>query len=588
MLAERIRSVPDLPGVYLMKDAAGGIIYVGKAKSLKKRVQSYFNDGAKDPKTMLLVEAINDLDYIATQSEVEALLLEAELIKKHTPHFNIDLKDNKTYPFIKVTDEPFPRIYKTRTVTNDGRYFGPFVDVWQVREIIGLIERLYPIRTCRHTTFKRHAKCLNYHINKCKAPCAGIISEAEYRSFIDEAVFILEGKIDGLVELLTERMKRHAEGMEFEQAKALRDQISALDAVRVKQDVYVHDGENADVIGMYGENNHYTVILLSVRGGRLTDKRSFSVTGFGSTAEIMAEFIKRHYETIDAPAVIRVGEDIEDRDAIAAWLAEKQKSPVAIAYASGDTRRGILSIAYENARLTFRETHLTKELSSGVARLQSVFKFERPPALIEAFDIAHLMGSHTYASLVRFTNGVADKKNYRLFRIRTVADIDDPRSIREAVFRRYRRLVAEGKPMPDLILIDGGRAQLNAAIDALKELSIHGQKIIALAKRLEEIYLPNRDEPLRLPANDEGLLLLQRIRDEAHRFGNSRHARARVKGSLASVLERIEGVGPALRKRLLSHFKNIEAIKKADVHELSQVRGVSRSLAVRVRDHFTK
>ncbi|MBI4978947.1 MAG: excinuclease ABC subunit UvrC [Spirochaetes bacterium] len=586
MLNDKIAALPDLPGVYFMKDNGGGIIYIGKAKSLRKRVSSYFSNSAKDPKTTLLVANIADIEILVTKSETEALILEAELIKKHTPYYNIDLKDNKSFPFIKITDEPFPRIYKTRTVTPDGRYFGPFVNVHYIYDILKVIGRMYPLRMCRHKQFPRKVPCLNYHIHRCKAPCSGRISVEEYRGYIDEVTLILEGHSEELEKILDAKMKVLAADMKYEQARTLRDQIAALRSLRVPQDVYSLDGDSADVLGIYGEGVTHTIIVLSVQNGRLIDKRSYSATGVGGYVSLIEEFIKRRYEGIKAPPIIRVAEDIEDREAMSAWLSDKSGSPVSIQYTPGTTKTGLLAIAYENALLTFKETHLTAYADEGTARLKEIFHFDKSPVAIDAFDIAHLSGDVTMAAAIRLKNGVDDKEQYRLFKIRTVEGINDPASIREAVFRRYKHIRDEQLPMPDLTLIDGGRTQLDAAIDALKELGIRGHKIISLAKQFEEIYLPNRDEPIRLPANDAGLRLLQRARDEVHRFVNSRHRTARIKKELLSVLEKIDGVGPATRIRLLKHFQSIEAIRAATEEELHGVPGISAVAAHRIRGYF--
>jgi excinuclease ABC subunit C len=328
----KLAAIPDSPGVYFMKDAAATIIYIGKAKSLTKRVSSYFHRGGHDPKTEFLVQHIADIDYIAVKSEVEALILEAELIKKHTPRFNIDLKDNKSYPFIKITDEKFPRIIKTRTVTKDGRYFGPYVGAAQANAVLDCLERLYPIRTCNRKAFRiNRGICLNHHIGKCRAPCEGRITEEEYRRFIDEAALLLEGKTDDLVKTLTAEMEARAKAMEFERAKELRDRIAILADIAVEQNVYVPLGGDADAFGIYGRDGRYAAVVLLVRLGKLIDKKSYRLAGCGSSAEVLNEFIKKYYfETHNVAPNIYLPETVEDESIIAEWLSDIAGMPVAI------------------------------------------------------------------------------------------------------------------------------------------------------------------------------------------------------------------------------------------------------------------
>ncbi len=593
-IKEKLRLLPEKPGVYFMKDKSNNVIYVGKAKSLKKRVSSYFNKGAKDFKTEVMVSHICDLDYIATENEVEAIILEAELIQKRQPHYNILLKDQKSFPFIAITNEMFPRVLKVRNIAKhnklDKRYkyhFGPFIDIGKANTLLRFIERTIALRNCKlvFPLKKDKTPCLNYHIKKCHAPCASKISESEYNQMVVEAKLLLEGNVDELIKMLEIKMKEHAKKLEFEMAKKIREDIEALNFINVKQNVSTIGEGNKDIIGIYGEYGNYCIVVLLSRNGRLIDRQSFYIEAIGEVSDILRSFIMQYYEQLDEHVQdIIIGVNIEDIESINAWFSSRNTE--AFLLEKSESEFGLLRIANENARLSFEEYTVTQKIPEGIIRLKELFNFDKPPMVIESFDIAHLSGKYTMAGMVRFVNGKTDNKNYRLFNIKSHDNIDDFASIEEAVYRRYKRLRDEKKPFPDLILIDGGRGQLNAAIQALKDIGIRGQKIVALAKRFEEIYLPNRDQPIQLADNDIARLFLQKVRDETHRFVNTSHGNKRNREMLRSELEGISGIGKKTIERLYSVFVGIDDIKNATIDELTSTPGISEKVAIAIHEHF--
>ncbi len=597
-IKEKLKSIPDSPGVYFMKDKKDIVIYIGKAKSLKKRVSSYFNKGSKDFKTEIMVSHICDIDYIATENEVEAIILEADLIQKRQPHYNITLKDQKSFPFIAITNEMYPRVLKVRNLVKKNKvdkrfqnYYGPFIDVGKGNTILRFIEYTIPLRVCKlvFPLKKNKRPCLNYHIGKCKAPCLGKISEAEYEKLIDKTRMLLEGNVDELVISLTAKMKEYASKLEFEKAKQIREEIEALNFINVKQSVSVIEEGNKDIIGVYGESGNYSIVILLSRNGRLVDRQSFYIEAVGELSDILRSFIMQYYDLEnDIASDIIVGHNIEDIDNINKWFQNKRSDILLSIKDENDSGFGLLRIANENARLSYEEHNVSKKIPEGIIRLQELFKFDNPPKIIESFDIAHLQGKYTMAGMVRFTNGMPDNKNYRLFNIKTVDNIDDVASIKEAVGRRYKRLLEEKKQMPNLILIDGGRGQLNGALEALKELEIKGQKIVALAKKFEEIYLPNMQRPLQLADNDAGRLFLQKVRDETHRFVNTSHGNKRNREMFKSELEGIGGIGKKTIERLYSVFIGIDDIKKASKQELSSIAGISEKVSLSIYNYFNE
>ncbi len=592
----KLSLLPDKPGVYFMKDLDDNIIYIGKAKYLKKRVSSYFNSSQKDGKTQALLKHIKNFDYIVTENEVEALILEAELVQKHQPHYNILLKDQKSFPFIAVTNEMYPRVVKARNVIKADshinpryqKYYGPFVQAEKAQNILRFIENNYKLRRSKLDFPLKNPKrpCLYHHINKCHAPCANKISEEDYQKIIDEIVLLLEGNVEVLIIQKEESMRRLAKELKFEEAKAIRDEIDLLKNITVEQNIHIPESEDKDIIGIYGERGSYTVVVLSVRLCKLIDKKSFNMEGIIDNAkETLRAFFMQYYNIIELiPKEIIIPFEPEDYNLLIDYL--KQTVNYEVDLIVDNENKGLIKIANENAKHTFKERHFIKEVPDSHLEIKNIFKLKKTPSTIESFDIAHIQGSYTMAGMVRFVNGKSDNRNYRLFNIKTVDGIDDFASIKEAVFRRYKNLKNNNIQMPDIILIDGGRGQLNSAIEALKELDIKNQVIMALAKKFEEIYLPNRDDPIRLADNSSARLFLQRVRDETHRFVNTSHGNKRSREMLRSELEYIKGVGGKTIERLYVVFDSITAIKNASLSELTKVPGVSEKTAEAIFNHF--
>ena len=603
---EKLKYIPDKSGVYFMKDEKNNIIYIGKAKSLKKRVNSYFTKSNKDVKTTALVEHIADFDYIITENEVEALIFEAEMIRKHKPHYNILLKDQKSFPFVAITNERFPRIIKARNVINKENankfrnYYGPYVESEKVNNIIKFMTDNFKFRRCKlDFPLKRPIRpCLYYHIGKCTAPCANLITEEDYDKTVEEASMILDGGIDKLVSNLKKEMESYAKKLEFEKAKDIRDKIDTLKSINVEQNIYIQENEDMDILGIYGEKGNYIIVILSVKDGRLADRKDFSLKDSSNLSslnndnnsiysDIVSAFFSQYYIYANLiPNTILTEVKINDITVIKDYL--KKISGKAVKIKFDETKKGLINIANNNAKHLFEEKILVKEIPLGINRLKEIFKLSKTPNIIESFDIAHIQGAYTMAGMVRFVNGISDNKNYRLFNMKTVEGIDDFASIKEAVYRRYKRLKEEKLKFPDLILIDGGRGQLNSAIEALKELEIKGQPIMALAKKFEEIYLPNREEPVLLEDNEPARLFLQKVRDETHRFVNTSHGKKRSREMIRSELESISGLGRSGIEKLYSHFINIENIRNASLESIRNIPGISYKVANNIYEHFHK
>ena len=605
-IKEKLKYIPDKSGVYFMKDEKNNIIYIGKAKSLKKRVNSYFTKSNKDVKTTALVEHIADFDYIITENEVEALIFEAEMIRKHKPHYNILLKDQKSFPFVAITNERFPRIIKARNVINKENankfrnYYGPYVESEKVNNIIKFMTDNFKFRRCKlDFPLKRPIRpCLYYHIGKCTAPCANLITEEDYDKTVEEASMILDGGIDKLVSNLKKEMESYAKKLEFEKAKDVRDKIDTLKSINVEQNIYIQENDDMDILGIYGEKGNYIIVILSVKDGRLADRKDFSLKDSSNLSslnndnnsiysDIVSAFFSQYYIYANLiPNTILTEVKINDITVIKDYL--KKISGKAVKIKFDETKKGLINIANNNAKHLFEEKILVKEIPLGINRLKEIFKLSKTPNIIESFDIAHIQGAYTMAGMVRFVNGISDNKNYRLFNMKTVEGIDDFGSIKEAVYRRYKRLKEEKLKFPDLILIDGGRGQLNSAIEALKELEIKGQPIMALAKKFEEIYLPNREEPVLLEDNEPARLFLQKVRDETHRFVNTSHGKKRSREMIRSELESISGLGRSGIEKLYSHFINIENIRNASLESIRNIPGISYKVANNIYEHFHK
>ncbi len=610
LLKDKLQTLPTKPGVYLMKDEGGEVIYVGKSVNLRHRVRSYFQASASHSlKLHRLVYRIADFDIIVTDSEIEALILECNLIKEHRPKYNIRLKDDKRYPYIKITwQEDYPRIIVTRRMERDGaRYFGPLTDVRAVHQTLDMLRRLFPYLTCkREITGQDTRACLYYHIGRCAGPCIGAISREEYRALIRRICLFLEGKAEEIVADLQTQMTSAAEALDFEQAAALRDQIRAVETVTKQQKIALAVGKDEDVIALARENDDACVQVFFIRQGKLIGREYFILDGTAEEdeAQIVASFLKQFYdEAAYVPMKIILPTTIEEGIVIESWLRSRRGSKVRLHVPQRGRGKELVQMVAENAAETLaslRAQWLANEGRSveALAQLQEHLSLKEAPTRIEGYDISNIQGTAATGSMVVFLKGVPRKSDYRRFRIRTVDGADDYAMMKEVLRRRFKRAIerraeAEAKSgdvwtiLPDLIIIDGGKGQLNAALEALEE---HGLKdevpAIGLAKKQEEVFLPGRSDPLVLPRDSQGLYLLQRVRDEAHRFAISYHRKLRAKKSLTSILEEVPGIGPKRRQALLKHFGSIDAIRQASVEELAAVKGMTRKAAEMVRENL--
>jgi len=520
--------LPDKPGVYIMKNAQSDIIYIGKAKNIKKRVKSYFS-GKKDPKTTLLVTHIETIETIITAGESEALLLENNLIKKYKPKYNIDLKDGKTYPVIRVTNEKWPIIYKTRSIINDGsHYFGPFTNVEMLDIYLDLIKKIFPIRRCRGKLRKRETPCLYYHIGECKAPCIGAQSEQEYKKMILDVEALLSGSNEELKSNLQKSMQDSSAELRYEKAAWYRDAIKAIDVITKKQEIVDFDLEVRDYISYAADDGEAIFAVFQMRGGRISGRDIFPISSFIDEKNVLRQFIYQYYEQYHKPASKIYVLQAKGLDGIEEYLSARHNCDSSIVVATEKRDSSILKMVYENCRYELVRAQRKAGNRGAVEELQKVLGLKGKPTLIEGFDIAHLHGQNSVASLITFKRGIPDRSGYRSFNIKSLnGKIDDFEAIREATARRYSRLKNEGKRMPNLILIDGGAGQVSAAKSILNALDLN-IPVIGLAKREEEVFLAWQKEPLLLPKGSEALMLLQAVRDETHRFATTKSRKQRA------------------------------------------------------------
>lgn len=577
---EDAKKLPDLPGVYLMKDRENKVIYVGKAASLRERVSQYFR-GQESPKTRMLVRNIEDFEYIVTDNEVEALVLESNLIKEHMPRYNVRLRDDKAYPFIKITNEEYPRICIARRREHDeAQYFGPYPSSKAVRELIKIASG-FGIRRCKKKI--PCPPCLNYHIKQCAAPCISEVTKEEYLDIIKNVTSFLKGK-RGIIQSMKEEMERLSKMQEYEKAARMRDQINALEELSEKQRVSVAGQKEQDVIAYAVSKNNANLQIFHISEGKLRGRETFSLSTAGADeAEVLSSFIKQHYHDVEPPREIIIPIEIED-GSVSRWLSDrgsKLKTP------KSRTEKDLMKLARENAQMLLDQNILqeSKVKNDMLWSLQNALDLPVLPLIIEAFDISNISGADATGSLVVYENGKPDKKNYRRFRIKTLAGVDDFAMMKEVIQRAYSRRKEEGKRMPDLILIDGGKGQLNSALDALHRLGL-SLSAAALAKEFEYIFLPERDAPVILPKDSPALQLLQRIRDEAHRFALAYHRELRNRKFKESALDRITGIGEKKKLALLRHFESVEELKKANASEIEKVPGIRKKDAEKVYGYF--
>ena len=598
----RLAGVPAKPGVYLMRDADHRIIYVGKAVVLRNRVRSYFHDSAAHtPKTERLLAEVADLEWIVTASELEALILECELIKKHRPRYNVRFKDDKRYPYIKVSwQEDYPRIYLVRKMSRDGaRHYGPFTSSWAVHQSLELLRRLFPYRTCdREITGKDRRPCLYYHIKRCAGPCIGAISRDQYRSIVEHVCLFLEGKQERIVKKLGHEMREAATALNFERAAALRDQIAAVSKIMESQRIVSGRLADHDFVGLAREDGRACVQVFFVRGGRLVGREYYVLTGSGDEgeSEVLSSFIKQFYdEAAHVPPEILVPGDLDELPLILEWLRGKRGGKVRLKVPRRGEKRQIIRMASENAVETLHKLRAewaadTSKHVQALGEIQEALGLPTPPTRIECYDISNIQGTSAVGSMVVFVKGVPSKRDYRRFRIKTVEGPDDVASMAEVLRRRFSRAGRADEPrldgkenrwaiMPDLVIVDGGKGQLNAAREAMRDEDVSHIPTAGLAKENEELYVPGRPAPIVLPRDSQGLYLLQRIRDEAHRFAITYHRKLRNKESVRSKLDDVPGIGPKRRKALLAQFGSLEAIRQATLEQLAAVPGMNRRVA---------
>jgi excinuclease ABC subunit C len=591
-LETNLKNLPASPGVYQFINKNGKVIYVGKAKNLRNRVRSYFQENPGSAKTVAMVSKIDDLQLVVTDSELEALILENNFIKELMPRYNVTLKDDKSFPFIKVTNELFPRIYPTRKVFNDGsKYFGPYTDVRSMRGSLKMINQIFKIRSCKldltekNIADKKFKVCLDYHIKKCDGPCENLISANAYNEMVDEVIKLLKGKTDDLIKDLKSRMQSAVENLEFEKAAELRDKIDQLNSISSKQKIVNDDDEDRDIFAVAYEGKDSTCAVFNIRSGKLIGKKQLklAIEEGEELSNIYSAAIKFYYvDQVEIPREVIVEITPEDSDALTEWLRMKSNRKTKIFVPQRGDLKSLVKMCKENAILQLKEIQLQKmknlgNVSYSVSALQRDLRLKTLPRKIECFDISNLQGTDTVASMVVFEDGKPKKSLYRKFIINSVEGPDDFSSMREVIERRYTRLKEEAQPLPDLIMVDGGKGQLSSAVEILDNLGFTNYNIIGLAKRLEEVFLPDKSDPELIPKTSSGLKLLQQVRDEAHRFAITFHRERRSKRTIKSELTDIKGIGTSIAKKLLETFGSVDSIKKAAGDDLVKVIGKKKT-----------
>ena len=592
VVAEKLKLLPEKPGVYLMKNKRGQIIYVGKAIKLKNRVRQYFQSSRNhSAKTIAMVSHIEDFETIITDNELEALILECNLIKKHHPKYNIMLRDDKTYPYLKITlNEQYPRLTTTRRVIKDGsKYFGPYTNITAMKETVKLLRRLFPLRTCKHLGER---PCLEYHIKRCLAPCARLVKEDVYNEMVQSVCLFLEGKTEDIEKNLTAKMQNLAQNLEFEMAGKIRDQLLSIRQVTEKQKILTDTG-NMDAIGMATSPYGICMQVFFVRSGKILGRNQFLMTGDmeDNKENALSAFLKQYYnDAVFIPSEILLPLDIKETALLEKWLAEEKSVKTKIITPKRGVKKDIVEMANENAvkYLQDQENKLKDKMARSIGAvydLQKYLHLTKPPMRMECFDISHIQGSETVASMVVFQDGKPDKESYRRFKINsTEGKPDDFMSMREVTMRRYGKATA--KEMPDLIIIDGGKGQLSSALEIIRGAGHLTVPVVGLAKQFEYIFTEHSSEPVILPRQSDALYLVQQIRDEAHRFAITYHRNLRTKRNKVSLLDNIAGIGAKRRKALFDRFENISNIKNATVEELSSVPGISENIAKSIYNFF--
>jgi excinuclease ABC subunit C len=611
--ADQLRALPTRPGVYIMRDAQGEVIYVGKAANLRSRVRSYFGSPhSLEPKTRNLVGSVADFDYIVTGNDQEALHLEATLVKRHQPIFNIRLKDDKHYPYLKVDlNDPWPRVYITRRVESDGaRYFGPYASASSVRTTLDIVKKLFPWRSCTKTITGRDPRpCLDYYIHRCIAPCTGYCKKEEYEQVIRQTTLFLEGRTDEVVRDLRARMAEAAEALRFERAASLRDQIRAIERISEKQLTAYTRPVDEDVFGLARADGEACVQVLFIRGTKMVGADHFTLDGAQeeADAEVMDSFLKQFYESATyVPRRIVLPLAVPEEGLIQSWLAVRRGGPVQLLVPRRGEKRRLVEMAADNARESLAMERVKWLADTGKTRaaldeLAEELNLPRPPRRIECYDVSNIQGTSAVGSMVVFVDGHPRPAEYRRFRIKTVAGANDFAMLAEVLRRRFKRASAEpvpsgdgGQPpetegwaaLPDLVIVDGGKGQLSAAHDVMRDLAVGHVPLAGLAKRNEELFLVDEAEPVVLPRTSQALYLVQRVRDEAHRFAITYHRKVRAKAGMRSALDSVPGIGPKRKQALLRKFGSVKGIREAGLDDIAATVGFTRRLAEKVKEHL--
>ncbi|MFH1032301.1 MAG: excinuclease ABC subunit UvrC [Chloroflexota bacterium] len=604
LITEQLKHLPGSPGVYLFKDAGGTVLYVGKAVSLKHRVRSYFADpGRLSPKIERMLSRINDIEFFVTGSEQEALILELNLIKRHRPRYNVRLKDDKSFPYLKINlNEEYPRIYVTRRLEDDGaRYFGPFASARSVRQTLKVLKGIFPFRSCSRTiTGKDPRACLDYYIHRCLAPCIGVVGKEEYGEMIKQVVLFLEGRLEKVIKKLEMQMKEAAEALDFERATLLRDQVKAISKVIEGQRIAAAVKGEQDVIAFAQDKDQAYVQVFFIRNNRLIGRESFVLQGTSAEEpkQIMTDFVKQFYSSSPyVPPSVILQHSVEDMALIETWLGSRRGGKVTLQVPSRGNRKKLVSIVAENAEQGLRQLKIREQtppaLDKALSEIENVLSLSHPPVRIEGYDISNIQGRDAVGSMVVFDEGKPKPSHYRRFRIKTVAGADDYAMLREVLSRRFKRAgrsdtsAPEGWAiLPDLVLIDGGKGQLNAAVEVMREAGAGAIPVASLSKENEEVFVPGKTEAIILPKSSPGLQLLQRLRDEAHRFALGYHHKVHKKEGLTSALDSVPGIGAKRKKALLKQFGSVRGIREASEEALRATKGVTPGLAKKLKEYL--
>lgn len=589
-LRDKVRDLPPTPGVYIMKDRRKQIIYVGKARSLKNRVYSYFS-GQKEGKTAFLVSRVDDIETIHTETEYEALILENNLIKKWKPRYNIRLKDGKTYPVIRITREAYPRVFRTRTLVDDkSLYFGPFSDVGAADTYMELIQKLFPIRRC-HSMKGRKEPCLYYHMKRCAAPCVGKITKEDYGEYIKKIRSLLSGRTKQFVEEMTREMNQASRDLNFERAAELRDSIQAIEVLSSTQAVQDFNQQRRDYLAVLFNGSTFVFSIMQFREGKATGREIYSSQFPGDRDEALLDFMVQYYgqENREAPSVLYAEE--APREIMEAFFSEEKKSNTRVAAPRSSKDKAILAMARENGLMELDKRLRKQGDLSALEELKAVLGLRKLPRRIEGFDIAQLKGRYTVASLISFKDGNPDRKNYRHYRMESLkpGEIDDFKAISEAVARRYTRVINDNLEKPDLILIDGGKGQVSSAWSVIQALGLDREiSLVGLAKKDELLFLPGRSEPVDLPEGDPALRVLQNVRDETHRFATSYNQKLRSRDIKLNSLEAVPGIGKKRSEKLLVHYGSLDEMASKEPEELAKTAGVALEVAETLHAYLAK